>query len=123
VRGFVFPSHPPERILERKLQPKLHDAGAARSEDGVAIDDVRCAAAAAERMGDRGIVADVGAHHAAIRIGEVGMIEDVPTSTTTFCRSKISNQNLKSKISHCRCRLFAQGFQAMSMMSGLGAQF
>src|ERR1700720_1187585 len=55
--------------LEVKFQPQLHNAGASRSEDRVAIDNVRRAAAASEPMGDGSIVADVRAHHAAVRIG------------------------------------------------------
>jgi hypothetical protein len=60
--------------LEVKFQPQLHHAGAARSNDRVAIDNVRRAAAASERMGDGSIVGDVGAHDAAVRIGEIGVI-------------------------------------------------
>src|ERR1700732_1941281 len=63
--------------LEVKFKPKLHHAGAARSNDRIAVDDVRSAAAAAERTGNRGIVADVRANHAAVWIGEIGAIEHV----------------------------------------------
>ena len=63
--------------LEAKLQPELHLAGAPRSEDRVAIDDVRRAASAAERMADRGVITDVRANCAAVRIGEVGAIEQI----------------------------------------------
>jgi hypothetical protein len=61
-------------ILEVKFQPQLHDAGAARSNDGIAVDDVRRAASAAKRTGNGRIVADVRANHAAIWIGEIGVI-------------------------------------------------
>src|ERR1700680_3148747 len=60
----------PAGWLEIKFQPQLHNAGASRSEDRVAIDDVRRAAPATERMGNRGIVADIGANHAAVWILE-----------------------------------------------------
>src|SRR5437879_6584085 len=60
-----------------KLQPELHLAGAPRSEDRVTVDDIRRAASAAERMADRGVVTDVRANCAAVRIGEVGAIEQI----------------------------------------------
>src|ERR1700720_3938181 len=63
--------------LESELEPKLHNASASRSEDRIAVDDVRRPAPATERMGDRGVVADVRANHTAIRIGEIGVIEHV----------------------------------------------
>jgi len=59
--------------LERKLQAQLHDASAARSEDRIAVDDVWRAATATEMCRIRGIVANVRANHAAVRIGEVGV--------------------------------------------------
>jgi hypothetical protein len=71
-------------VLEAKFQPQLHDAGASRSEDRIAVDDIRRAASAAERMGNRGVVPDVGAHHATVGIGEVGVIKDVKELDAEF---------------------------------------
>src|ERR1019366_1895553 len=66
-----------QRLLETELKSKLDIAGAARSENRIAVDDVGCAASAAERSGVRGVVADGRVHHAAVRIGQIDVIEDV----------------------------------------------
>jgi hypothetical protein len=84
VRGHILPPHQPGYFLEAKFQPQLHDSCASRSEHRVSVDDVRRAASAAERVGDRWIVADIGANHAAVGIGEMGMIKHVEELNPEF---------------------------------------
>src|SRR5450755_1899598 len=62
-------------LLKDKLQPQLNGAVAARSNDGVGSGDVRSGAAATEATRRRIIKTET--ILATVRIGEVGMIEDI----------------------------------------------
>ena len=63
--------------LEQDLQPELHRAGVSRTDDRIAGCDIGRGAAAAERIGARGVAASGVAVHRAERVGDDGSIEDV----------------------------------------------
>src|SRR5271154_5873545 len=70
-----FKSQKPKRTLERKLQPQLHGAAAARPDHGIGGGHVRRGAAAAKRLHRR--IVQTKPVLPAVRICEVGMVENV----------------------------------------------